>query len=38
MYSIDIIKASINLYFKFSNDNIIGKKRIKYIESNNHHD
>ena len=33
MYSIDIIKASINLYFKLSNDNIIGKKRIKYIES-----
>ena len=33
MYSIDIIKASINLYFKLKNDNIIGKKRIKYIQS-----
>ena len=33
MYSIDIIKSSINLYFKLKNDNILGKKRIKYIQS-----
>ena len=32
MYSIAIIKSSINLYFKLKKDNIIGKKRIKYIE------
>lgn len=32
MYSIVIIKSSINLYFKLKKDNIIGKKRIKYIE------
>lgn len=32
MYSIDIIKSSINLYFKLKNDNIIGKNRIKYIQ------
>ncbi len=33
MYSIDIIKSSINLYFKLKNDGILGKKRIKYIET-----
>lgn len=33
MYSIDIIKSSINLYFKLKKDNILGKKRIKYIET-----
>ena len=33
MCSIDIIKSSINLYFKLKNDNILGKKRIKYIET-----
>lgn len=33
MYSIDIIKSSINLYFKLKNDNILGKKRIKYIKT-----
>ena len=32
MYSIDIIKSSINLYFKLKKDNIIGKKRINYIK------
>ena len=32
MYSIDIIKSSINLYFKLIKDNIIGKKRINYIK------
>lgn len=33
MYSIDVIKSSINLYFKLKKDNIIGKNRIKYIEN-----
>jgi len=33
MYSIDIIKSSINLYYKLEKDGIIGKKRIKYIET-----
>lgn len=33
MYSIQIIKSVINLYFKLKNDNIIGKKRINYINS-----
>jgi transposase len=32
MYSIDIIKCSINLYYKLKKNNIIGKDRIKYIE------
>lgn len=32
MYSIDIIKSSINLYFKLKKDNILGKKRINYIK------
>ena len=31
MYSIDIIKSSIILYFKLKKDNIISKNRIKYI-------
>lgn len=31
MYTIPIIKSSINLYFKLKKDNIIGKNRIKYI-------
>ena len=33
MYSIDIIKSSINLYIKLKNNNIIGKERIKFINS-----
>ena len=33
MYSIDIIKSSINLYVKLKSDNIIGKKRIDIINS-----
>jgi adenylate cyclase class IV len=33
MYSINIIKSCINLYFKLKNDNIVGKKRIKYINN-----
>jgi len=33
MYSIDIIKSSINLYFKLKDDDIFGKKRIKYIQT-----
>jgi len=33
MYSINIIKSCINLYFKLKNDNIVGKKRIKYISN-----
>jgi hypothetical protein len=32
MYSIEIIKSCINLYLKLEKDNIIGKKRIKYIK------
>jgi transposase len=32
MYSIEIIKSSINLYFKLKKDNILGKKRINYIK------
>ncbi len=32
MYSIAIIKSSINLYFKLKKDNINGKNRIKYIQ------
>jgi len=32
MYSIEIIKSCINLYLKLEKDNIIGKKRIKYIQ------
>lgn len=32
MHSISVIKSSINLYFKLKKDNIVGKKRIKYIE------
>ena len=32
MYSIDIIKSSINLYFKLKKDGIVGKKRINYIQ------
>ncbi len=31
MYSIAIIKSSINLYFKLKKDNIIGKNSIKYV-------
>ena len=33
MYSIDIIKSSIKLYFKLEQQNIIGKNRIKIINS-----
>ena len=33
MYSIETIKSSINLYYYLRKDNIIGKKRIKYIEN-----
>jgi len=33
MFSIDIIKSSINLYFKLKKENIIGKKRIDIITS-----
>ena len=33
MYSIDIIKSSIKLYFKLEQQNIIGKERIKIINS-----
>ena len=33
MYSIDIIRSSINLYIKLKNENIIGKERIKFIKS-----
>jgi len=33
MYSIDIIRSSINLYIKLKNENIIGKERIKFINS-----
>jgi transposase len=33
MYSIDIIKTAINLYIKLQNENIIGKNRIKFINS-----
>ena len=33
MYSIDIIKSAIQLYYKFKKDNIIGKQRINYIKS-----
>ena len=33
MYSIEIIKSCINLYFKLEKDNIIGKKRIEYIHN-----
>ena len=33
MYSIHIIKSSINLYFTLKNNGIVGKKRIQYIES-----
>lgn len=32
MYSIDIIKSSINLYFNLKKNNIIGKTRITYIQ------
>jgi hypothetical protein len=32
MYSIEIIKSCINIYLKLEKDNIIGKKRIKYIK------
>jgi transposase len=32
MYSIEIIKASINLYFKLLKNNIIGKNRIDIIK------
>lgn len=32
MYSKEIIKSSINLYYKLKKDGIIGKKRINYIE------
>ena len=32
MYTIDIIKSAINLYYKLKKDNIIGKNRIKYIK------
>ena len=31
MYSIDIIKSSINLYFKLKKDNIVGKKKINEL-------
>ena len=31
MYSIDIIKASILLYYKLKNNKIIGKKRVAII-------
>jgi len=31
MYSIEIIKSCINLYFKLKNNGIIGKNRINYI-------
>ena len=33
MYSIDIIKSTIQLYYKLKKDNIIGKQRINYIKS-----
>lgn len=33
MYSIDIIRSSINLYIKLKNENIVGKERIKFINS-----
>ena len=33
MYSIDIIKSCINLYFKLKKENIVGKKRINIIKS-----
>ena len=33
MYSIDIIKSSIKLYFELEKKNIIGKDRIKIINS-----
>jgi len=33
MYSIEIIKASINLYFKLKKNNIVGKNRIDIIHS-----
>ena len=33
MYSIDIIRSLINLYIKLKNKNIIGKERIKFINS-----
>lgn len=33
MYSIDIIKSSICLYFKLKNEGIVGKKRINLISS-----
>jgi len=33
MYSIDIIKSSINLYFNLKKNNIIGKNRISYIQN-----
>jgi transposase len=32
MYSIDIIRSSINLYFNLKKNNIIGKNRINYIQ------
>ena len=31
MYSIDIIKSSINLYYKLKKEGIVGKKRIEII-------
>lgn len=33
MYSLDIVKSSIKLYFKLEKENIIGKNRIKIINS-----
>lgn len=33
MYTIDIIKSSIKLYFELGKKNIIGKERIKIINS-----
>ena len=32
IYTIHIIKSSINLYFKLKKDNVVGKNRIKYIQ------
>ena len=31
MYTIETIKACINLYIKLKNEGVIGKKRIEYI-------
>ena len=31
IYSIDIIKSSIDLYFKLKNDNILGQKELNTL-------